>query len=425
MAVQSAFGTISILSTDTVGTDKVISGLAFQPKVIFFWGSGATSGTDAMEAGDYRAGFGFAISPTARRAVGGFSDHAVATTSCRAMYSDVGVFVTGTTAIDGALDLESIESAGFTCTIDDQFPVNHRVHWLAIGGPEIVDLAIGSFQTPAAAGTQDVTDVGFEPDFVFFAKAGRSANPAPDNVQDGMLGFGAWSDVGQWTVAVDGNTAVALGTTQTMRYQRSGECLSGFNAASTAIEARATLTGALSNGFRLNWLEVGGTSTWNFYLAMRGGGYASKMGDFTNTLNENITVSGFGFEPSCCMVFSTVAAEDAVDTPRDHNILSIGFASSPSSRGAMYARDTDAQGTNTACARGVEYDAVLVSESGAVVDGLMDLQSFNADGATFIMDDAFPAAGKFMVIAFGPPTVSHFPHEGTKPWSTIWRPGRA
>lgn len=426
MALLSKFGTISILSSDTNGTTKAESGFGFAPKVVLFFASGHASGSDGIEAADYRGSFGFATGPSARRCVNGFSDHGVATTLCRSSYSDVAVVVnSATAAIDGALDIQSFDSDGFTAVIDDQFPIDLRVHYLAIGGPDLIEAAIGSFQTPTAAGTQDITDVGFQPTCVIFAKAGRSVNVPPDNVQDSCWGFGVCdSALNQWALAVDGNTGVALGVTQTMRFLRSGECLAGFNAAATSLEAHTAIAAFLSNGFRLNWSEVGGTSTWNFYLAMRGGGFrAGVLQTLTNT-TTSISVTDSGFEPSAALFASVGQAESAADTPTDHSLVTIGAAAGPSARGAILVRDTDNQGSSTACARAIEYDEVYISESGDAVDGLMDLTSFDADGMTLIMDDADPSQRAVGYLMLGPASVPLNPHEGTKPWSSIWRPGR-
>lgn len=425
MALLSKSGTLSILSTDTVGTTKVASSFGFAPKAVFFFGSGHASGSDAIEAGHYKAGFGFAASASARRAVSGYSGHNVATTETRGGYSDAACFIqTANASIDGALDIQTFDSDGFTAVIDDQFVADVRVHWLAIGGPDLIDVAVGSFQTPTASGTFDITDVGFEPDCMIFVKAARNTQAPPNAAADCAWGIGAYDGASQWSAQVSSNAAVVLGVTQTMRYFKTGECIGGFNAAATNIEQRAQATAFLTNGVRLNYLEVGGTAMWNFYIAVRGGGYKVGSVQTRTDTTTSISITGSGFEPSAALFASAGIAESVADTPSDHNLLSIGMASGSGSQGAVLMRDTDAQGTNTACARAIDYSDVYLSESGAAIDGAMRLSSFDADGATLIMSDADPSARAVGYILLGPGVTPLNPHEGCKPWSSIWRPGR-
>lgn len=422
MGLSSAFGTLSILSTDTATSTKVVSGLSFAPQVVFLMWSGHASGTDGIEGATIHGGFGVAFSTSARHAVGQINtDGANPTVNRYANHNAACVVTVDAAGFTGLLDIQSFDSGGITFVIDDQFPIDLRVHYLMLGGGDITNTALGEFQLNTALGDQDITSVGFQPDIVACYQLVRQSATAPPNEgAEGGWHIGWFDGTDQFEALAASLDAAA--TTQTLKYARDGSFISKSNAGITSLNIRATAVQMLSNGFRINLAEVSATAAQVFYLAIKGGKW--KVGNsLTRTDGNDIALSSFGFAPVAALVFSCAAAEHAADTPTDEKRFSQGMAASPTSRGAVAWRDQDnVSPSNTE--RAIEYDEIYIAtDAAAALEGLMDLKSFDSDGMTFVMDDTDPAANWFGWVAVGPTATPYtpLPHEGTAPWSSIWR----
>lgn len=404
MSLQSAHGTISILSTDTVSTTKVVSGLGFAPQLVLFWASGQTSATDAVGAQDQQLCFGFATSATSRRAQNGYSQNGATTTRCRAGYSDVAVVEVcdNTTDLVGELDIQSFDAGGFTAVIDNQFPFDLRVHWLAIGGGDITNLSVDSFQVTTAGTTQSITTPGFQADCLLLVTGGRVVTAPPNAGADSTIFIGANDGTRQWCAGSGANTAVVLGVTQSLRHGRSGSSLALCIGPVGAIAVEG-VTAITSTGFDVTWDSTPGTAQWVFYVAIKGGKW--RVDSLTTRVDgADIAKSGFGFQPTAAFFASVGQAEHASLGSSADAMLSLGGAASVSARGVMAGSDQDNVAT-TSCAAAVEYDEVYcrIDPSTNAVVGLMDLKSFDSDGLTAVMDDTDPDAAWCGFIAFGAP----------------------
>lgn len=391
---------VSFLLPDGVaGTTLAVTGVGFQPKaIIFFWG-GSTSGVDVAVQGNSRFGIGFAASPTDRRCVGSFSNDNESTTDTAVSMREDHCVVSnagGGVGDNGRWDLQSMDGDGFTIVVDLDAPsaAASRVHALCLGGADITNVAGGGFDGSGAAGDQDVTTVGFQPDIVFFLASGSSTSiPQADVTARLCLGLAAPSGQGVVTVASEN----AAGTSNTVRYGTNADCLLLVNS-SAGIAGRASFVSMLSNGFRINWSTATGRRS--EFLAIKGGGWF--VGDLlTNTSLTTVVESGFGFTPKGVFVGSHCGVQSTAGVLQDNLCLSLGAGDSPTSRGAHGGNEPDNLGTS-AVWLGVEYDEVYQNLfGGAGVVGLMDIQSFNVDGITFVMDDADPAARFASYVAMG------------------------
>ena len=167
--MKSHFGSFNT-GTGAIGTTITLAGLGFAPRAILFWWSGRTEATDTVGRANSQNGFGVAVTSTDRRAITISGIDAQGTSDNQRAHSNVACIlsVSNTPAIDGAMDLQSINPDGFTLIVDDAFPTSLRVHYLALGGDSLEAAASGQFQEPLATGDQDTTTVGFEPDCVLF-----------------------------------------------------------------------------------------------------------------------------------------------------------------------------------------------------------------------------------------------------------------
>ena len=114
----------------------------------------------------------------------------------------------------------------------------------------------------------------------------------------------------------------------------------------------------------------------------------------SQTLSTTIAVTGLGFQPKA-LRFYWVGLQSNSPTNLTSDVISerrgVGFASSTTSRASVGTTSLNGSGnadcgsvfTTTAC-------VITVSAAGAT-DGLLDINSFDTDGFTLIVDDVTPA----------------------------------
>jgi hypothetical protein len=392
--------------TGAATTTIVVTGVGFQPKLVKFWWSGRTESVDTVGRAANRRGYGWAISTSDRRAI---CDHAVdgsATSDTQRGHSDAACILTVGTglALDGELDLQSMDSDGFTLVVDDAMPVSLRVHYLALAGDDLTNVASVTFQEPGATGNQDITSLAFQPDFVEFISDGETAAP-PDGSGNARMMIGAAVSSSAQGVLL-GYSSNGEATTDTRTYCTAGECIALCSAAvPPVIDARADFDSFLSNGFRLNWAERASTRYF-FGLCMKGGSYTvGNLLTQTDTTTD-IAESGFGFSPVAAQFFSHCNTESTSDTLQDNDRISMGGFSSTSNRGAHGTLDEDGA-ADSEVTTAIEFDAVYANISTAsAIQGLMDVKSVDGDGFTMIMDDADPSQAFVWYMAYGSATVA-------------------
>lgn len=386
--------------TDVVGSTITVTGVGFAPLALILWWSGRTEAVDAVGTETHRRGMGFAVSPTDRRAITNISIDNVNPIDSASRHTPnacVSVLL-DTTTVDGELDVQSMDADGFTLVVDNQFSQSYRIHYLAIGGPDVLQAVTGQFTAPLATGNQD-TVIGFEPDALFFLSTNQTTAPPITGV-DSRFCFGAALSASEQAVIAGGSND-GVTPSQAVGYCRDGECIALPSSTLTVLELRAAFVQMNATGFRLNFTEVSGIAPYIFYLAIRGGRY--KLGTLlteTDTVTP-ITISGLDFQPSAGMFVSAMRAESAADTLTDHDTWSIGAVSTPNIRGAQAIADEDAvatSDTNTA----LEFDAVYANVSNAgAIQGLMDVQSIGVSSVSLIMDDADPSQSFVWYLAVG------------------------
>lgn len=389
-----------LLSDGVVGTTQAITGVGFQPKaIIFFWG-GSLSATDEQASANTRFGMGFAVSSTDRGYQSSFIEDGAATMNTAVVSGRDGCIGTSAAgAQDGRWDLVSMDTDGFTLIVDIDAPLASavRVHALCIGGTDLTNAVGGQFNRTGATGNQSVTGVGFQPDIVFFFSTGQGG-PYPDFDAAARWNFGAAISAAQ-QLTLWGFSEDATAASNTEKYMRFDECI--FNEINAGFaHQRATFVSQDVDGFTINWLT--GTNTHpHMYLALKGGEWLIGN-DATETSLITIPTTGYGFAPVGVMVLShNATAQSAADTPTAGMSISVGAADSPISRGSHLSDDGDGNATSDV-EFGIQYDEIYQNiTTGGGISGLMDVQSFDSDGVTFVMDDADPAAQVFGYIAMG------------------------
>lgn len=399
MPLSSFVGSFSA-GTGIVGSTIVVTGVGFQPKAIQFWWSGRSESTDTIGRASHYRGFGVAASPTDRRAITNNAVDAAAAADTQSAHSDAACIlsVSAAIAIDGALDLQSMDADGFTLVVDDVMPRDLRVHYQAVGGDSLTNVASGQFIEPAAAGDQDVTSLAFQPDCVLFFSSGDPVAPPVGQADSLMMVGAAVSSTQRACWLGDSNASAA--TMQAISYCIGTECIVLPASAAGTITARADFVSFLSNGFRINWIERS-LLRYIHFLAFKGGNFAvGNLLTQTDTVTD-IVETGLGFQPTSALFLSHGQAASTADTPQDHDRLSIGAFSGVTTRGAQGTLDEDNL-ADSEVSSAIEFDEVYVNIAlDSTIDGLMDVKSIDSDGFTMIMDNADPAQAFVWYLAFG------------------------
>lgn len=405
MAISSFVGSFST-GTGVVTTTIAITGVGFQPKAIMFWWAGRADTSDAIGRATMRRGFGVAVSTSDRRCTAGLIVDAAATSTTKGGDSNDCCIATisAAGAIDGKVDLNSMDVDGFTMIIDDQMPVDVRVSFLAVGGDSLTNAKSGSHTIPTSTGNADTTGVGFQPDFMISFGQIRTSYPSVSGYDVFCIGA-AVSSTQQGTISTASTDG--QGTATSWSYCTDDEALAASSAVDTSVSAREDFVSFLADGFRLNWVEAGlGSTRHQGYLALKGGNYlVGNLLTQTDTVTD-IAETGFGFKPSSALFFSAGRAKSTADTASVNAQMSIGAFSSLTNRGAQAGLDEHNK-ADSETTTAIEFDEVYANiATDSTIAGLMDVKSVDADGFTMIMDDADPAQAFVWYVAFGPAAVS-------------------
>lgn len=380
--------------------------IGFQPKMFIVWWSGRTESVDTTGRLDYNRGIGAGSSDAERRCAAEFYDDANTGSTGGGRYDDTALIqvCNASGVVQGSIDIDAVvnwPADGIRLIVDDNMPLDLRVHYLALGGTDLTNAVGGQFAQPAVTGNFDVTSVGFQPDCVlFFGLSSELALDAPqaDATPAGIFIGAAVSSSARWafTSASDDGSA----NMDAQSYGIATECIAMQpDTVGTSVVERDDFVSFLSNGFRLNAIESA-TARRAFYVALKGGQYAvGNLLTQTDTTTD-ITVSGLAFQPIALFFASNCKAASTANTAAAHDQMSIGAATSITERGAqgIFYEDGTA---DSVIETSVEHDEVYTHIDGAGIVGLMDLKSIESNGFTCIMDDADPAQALVGYIAIG------------------------
>ncbi len=285
----------SFIKSNTTG-NQIVTGIGFQPKaLIFYWTRQTATGFSA----DVNAGFGLAtyynnsvqqsaVSVTMRNNANKSDQGRRFSVSNCIIFLDRG----GPPTLRARAEFVSFNSDGFTINWLTNVTDSYIVNYIAIGG-DIIARA-GNFNLTTATGTQTVTGVGFQPDFVLFNWS--HAGSFDTNIARSSFGIGyakSASEQGALTQAGSDNE----GNNDDKRWQqRTNSCILILTTANPpAQDAIVAFDTFNTNGFSINKTDPPSTTIPIFYLAIKGGTH--KVG-FFNQPNTNIsqTISGVGFK---------------------------------------------------------------------------------------------------------------------------------
>jgi len=283
-------------------SENVVVG--FQTKaVVFFW----TKQNAVGLAANASLGYGFATGPANEAAIAYAADDNVATAVSRKRQSQSRSILILSSASAGTLDVQaeltSMNVDGFTIHWLNRASAGWLVHYVAIGGSDVTRSTVGSFTPAAGTGNEDVTSVGFEPDFVMFLSIDHDTNDATQIDAAAGIGFAGRNLTGNITNgAVNAISRDGTANVKSFVRQKLGRAILRDDFALTPYREvhEAEVTAFLPNGFRLN-KYVNITQTLTHYLALRG--VQAKIGSVVKPAaeappNQTISEAGVGFRPA-------------------------------------------------------------------------------------------------------------------------------
>jgi hypothetical protein len=346
------------------------TGTAFTPSaVIFFW----TNQTAAGFANGASVGYGFATGPGAERAVAYASDNNVgpppaavrwqsdnATTRC------IVILTGGAGGTDVEGQLASMGSQTFRVNWVKR-NVAAIVHYLAIGGPDVTNAAVGDYTPNTASYPDEPVSVGFHPSFLMFLSI--DTNTPTSAVTHGKVSIGFAGQRGSASPVTQGAiTAVTRatgGNVVTSVWQQAGEAIleKNIGLSQTTLEAKVksldptgfTITKTIDTCPPLgsNCADGANVETIVHYLALEGGAY--KVGSVTRPMaappySDAQAQYGVGFQPSGLAFFSWNLSSGGGGV-NEHARISFSAADSdptPNQRATFFEDHTDDNGVGCA-----------------------------------------------------------------------------
>jgi hypothetical protein len=319
----------------TTGT-QTITGIGFLPKAIIFWWTRQTS---FGELPSISVGYGFATNYG-----GTFQNRGVAFASDdNADRSNTGrrrsetysiiILSNGNPTLAAQASITAFNNNSFTLNWQTNDNRADIIHYVALGGEDLANARAGTFSLTTSAGTQDITGVGFQPDFTMFLWTfTENADTGAAHAEVGM-GFAASSTKRAALVAnsVDDRQNMA-----TWQQQRTDACILLLDPTSGNQYARVDFSQFLNDGFRINKNVAPSSVTSIFYLALKGGNY--DVGSFNSpTSAGNQEIKTLGFQPALLML--ATQGRQAATGIGSHAEISLGGVTSATERGATWFED--------------------------------------------------------------------------------------
>lgn len=370
------------------GNNVAVTGVGFQPVIVlFFWSGGI--GADSVAGGDSRLGVGYGISSTSRAAQSIWYDDANASgATSRSLFNERCIAINTDETEDGALDFVSMDSDGFTLVVDNQMPSSYRIHYLAIGGASVT--ASGAQMTlPASPGNSDVTTLGAPPSMLGIITNAYTTINAPFNDGINARFISAFSDMtDDISLMINSQNATAAAV----------NAVAMFNSEVYLSSALRGVVSTLVNGFRIAWSASNAAAHLMWY---RLNGVQCKVGSFqTRTDTTPQAITGLGFKPQAVIFMSggqtTINSEVAATERGSWGAVDSALNQRVASSKSVHAADP----TNV----GLGHNSAAVYQQiadGDTQEGLMQINSLDADGFTFQMADADPSARYVTYVAIG------------------------
>ena len=240
-------------------------------------------------------------------------------------------------------EVSSFDADGLTLNWTANNGTNNQICLLL--GLDGVQAKVGTFNTPGATGSQSITGVGFQPDFIWLLTTGLSGAAAAGTAGTSAKLSSGWGTPTA-TVCASMREENGVSPSNTHRQLTNARILSVLNTTADTEGDGATLTSLDAGGFTLNWVAHASSAFTVGYLAL--GRVFAKVGTETarTTSTGTKATTGMGFQPE--MLFNTNVGTTMTALGLQTGAVfhlgaygSTGFLSGGTSRNAQVATDTD------------------------------------------------------------------------------------
>jgi hypothetical protein len=389
----------SFAKITTTGT-QTITGLGFQPKAIIFYWSRNTANATAQVPRSQGIGFTDCVN---QRAVAIAEDDNAGTSNAGRYRTESNVIVilsNGGPTVGSRATFTSCDADGFTIDWAESEARADIINYIAIGGPDVTNVKAGTFTLAASTGIQNITGVGFQPDFAMFL---WGFTEALDSLATGLeMGMG-FADYSNNQGSILNCVKDAEATNRTKYSQQRTDNVILLSSTACAQDALAAFNGFTADGFSLNVSDAPAAATPIFYLAIKGGSHA--VGNFLQPTATGVqTISGTGFQPNLVVLFShNQAAGTALAAP---STFSIGAANATTSRAGVWGQSKNVDPSNAAVYTDNTKIIIMrtLSKTGGVgtINAQADFYGFTSDGFQLNWTTADATQRQIIYWAFGP-----------------------
>jgi len=327
----------TFVKATTTGT-QTVSGVGFQPKAIIFWWTRQTS---YGELAAVHIGYGMATyygGAYQNRGVAFASDDAAATSNTGKRRSEtycIIILSNGAPTLAAQASVTAFNSDGFVLNWQTNEARADIIDFVAFGGTDLTNARAGTFSLTTSTGTQAVTGVGFQPDFVMFLWSFNQT--ADSNSAHAEIGVGfAGSSTKRGSMVA--NSEDGRGTMDTWQQQRNDSCILLLTPTTGAQDAIVDFVSMDNDGFTVTKSDAPAYATPIFYLALDGGQY--DVGNFNSpTATGDQDITGIPFQPRLVMLATQGrSAGTAIGSTAE---LALGAATSSTQRGCTWFEDPD------------------------------------------------------------------------------------
>ena len=381
--------------------NQSITGLGFQPKIIFFLNQPNTVSTSGVHG--YMS-FGVATSSSNRRVIYWSQADNATPPSLACVQDDTKIIYCtdppGLTTVNYHADFVSMDADGFTVNITNAPPDVYYVGYLAYGGSDLTNVATGQFQAPTATGNQSVTGVGFQPDAILLFGNGLTAAPPSSSTSLGSYSMGVADGSNEGCATF--NSLSYLGNPRAHRQASTSDSWLLLKGYAGVVSEKATFVSMDADGFTLNFTTVNTTGSYIHYIALKGTNDFA-VGNFQlNNATGGQTATGVGTRGEGSLFFSHCSNNISIAVTE--GAFLIGLARNNNNRFAINTYTEDAIGVNTDTQHRNSNILLYINEKpGGTVgetdmvafgDGSIALDNENADNAYifyFLLGNQIPA----------------------------------
>jgi hypothetical protein len=309
----------TVTAPTTNGQTNVISSPDFAPAAVLLWTTGQTANGTAAGA---MMAFGAADASGGDFWIGSMSDDAVTTKNVGKYMredSSIGVLTSGTPTLDGYA-VVTMDASSVTLTWTDAPTAAVLVHAMVLSDLNGI-IAVGAFDLPTGGSvpyTFDVTNAGVfggeTPDVVLLATSRIASASVPGGTAHGHLGFGAFDGTTTWgqtmwegEVTPDGTNSALITTFSSVEPVRLMN-----DSATAGLDIRCDTPTFITNGFRLNIINIPAAATRCGYIAIK----SDHVAVFSDTKPTSSTTkkTTLPFQPAAVLAITTGSGTDHAAT---------------------------------------------------------------------------------------------------------------